>query len=177
MNFFERFLTDPVGVVVVVVLVLYLIKEAYGLWKWYKDRADDYHKDKSEDEDFRQRVCDIACTSEKHTETLEKISSALDGIIGRLETLEKHHDEDMKKEAEERQKDRKEAEKERKQDTVAIARAWLFRLYEELKDKPELTMAEYETFDDLANRYLSAGGNSVFRNKIIPEIRSKQIHK
>ena len=31
MTTFERFFTDPVGIALTVVLVLYLIKEAYGL--------------------------------------------------------------------------------------------------------------------------------------------------
>ena len=153
MGHFEQIMENPALVILSVLLVIYAIKEGYELFNWWKARADGYHKIKSEKEDFHQQVNEIACTSKEHTEALGKIKDALEGINQRLDKTEE----------------------ERREDTVANARVWLYRLYEELKDKPAITMNEYETFSDLANRYLAAGGNSVFKDKIIPEILAKPV--
>lgn len=66
-------------------------------------------------------------------------------------------------------------EEDRKQDFVVSSRATLYQLYEDFKGKDELTLSEYETFCNLADKYLSSGGNGAFRNKIIPEIQGKSI--
>ena len=42
-------------------------------------------------------------------------------------------------------------------------------------NKNELSLSEFETFNNLAERNLSNGGNGVFKNKIIPEIIAKPI--
>ncbi len=153
MGYFEKFLENPVSVILAVVLAVYVIKEGYELFKWWKNRADDYHGSRKADEDFHKQVCEIACTSEEHSKALKKIGDALEGINERLDR----------------------AEQERKEDTIANSRATLLHLYDNLKSKDSLTVSEYETFNSVSERYLAAGGNSVFRDKIIPEIRGKQI--
>jgi len=155
MSNIKDMLANPVAILLGFFIVLLVIKELYEIVKWWKDRADGYHNIKNAKEDFRQQVCEIACTSEKHTETLIKISESLDGINERLDKAEQH----------------------RKKDTIASGRATLYHLYEKLRDKDTISLSEYETFDDVANRYLGAGGNSVFRDKIIPEIRNKPVDR
>ena len=144
---------SPSSVILSVLLAIYAIKEGYELFKWWKNRVDDYHGRQSEKEDFHNQVHEIACISGKHTETLEKISVSLDKINERLDN----------------------AETQRKADMVANGRATLYRLYEVLKNKPSLSPSEYETFNEIANRYLDADGNGVFRNKIIPMITGKPV--
>ena len=153
MGIIERVLENPAPTILYLFIAIYAIKELYELFKWYKGRADDYHGSRKADEDFHQQVCDIACTSKEHTETLDKIGKALEGINDRLDK----------------------AEVERKADTIANSRATLLNLYEVLKGKDTLTVSEYETFNSVSERYLAAGGNSVFRDKIIPEIQKKPI--
>ena len=104
---------------------------------------------------------DIASVTQEHTAALQQIGAALEGINVRLNKIEEARKEQMEK-----------LEEERKKDTVSNSRAWLFQLYENLKDRETLTMNEYETFNALAERYIAAGGNSVFRDKLIPAILS-----
>jgi len=164
MGVWEKLISQPATIALAFIVIIYAIKEGYELFKWWKGRADDYHGSRKAEEDFPRQVCEIACTSQEHTETLKKIGDALDGINERLDKSE-----------EDRRKDLELANEERKKDTIANSRAWLYNLYEQLKDKPNITVNEYETFNDLAERYLAAGGNSVFKDKIIPEIRKKPI--
>lgn len=164
MGYLEQVLQNPVGIIISFFLVLFLIKELYGLYRWYKDREDDLYTNRTNDAEFHKQVNEIASTSEKHTKALEDISQSLIKINERLDDMEK-----ASREADEL------AEKERKADIVANGRATLYHLYEMLKDKPTLTLSEYETFKDISSRYLEAGGNGAFRNKIIPEIENKQV--
>ena len=149
----EKILENPAPVISCLILVYLALKELHSAALWWKDRADGYYSARSKREDFHQQVCDIACTSEEHTQALKQIQRALEGISSRLDA----------------------ADAERKKDTIANARAWLYNMYEELKDRDSLTPNEYGTFKDLADRYLAAGGNSIFRDKIIPDILKKKI--
>lgn len=176
MSYFERVLENPSTTILVVILLLYLVKEGYSLYKWYKDRADDYHKDKSEDENFHEQVEEIVKTIEQHTDTFKKINEAMDGIIKQIKQIESRFDDDLRHEREERRKDREDAEKERKADYIADSTAWLRLLYKELKDEPSITITDYNTFNGIAERYIKAGGNGLFKNRIIPEILSKPIN-
>lgn len=175
MNEVQQIFNSPTNSILLLIAVLVGFRYLYDLYKWYKDRFKEKHEDINHNEEFHQEVSNIACVSREHTETLKKINQTLDCIMQRITELEHHHDDDMNKEINTRHQEMKDAERERKLDIVASAKVWLFRLYEELKDKPTLTMVEYETFDGLAQRYLAAGGNSIFQNKIIPEIRQKPI--
>lgn len=154
----EYFNIQTVFTVVIGLWVIFMAgKEILEHFDWWKNRADKFNKKKSDEKqekiDFEQKVCDIACTSEKHTETLAQIGEALDGINKRLDDMEN----------------------ERKEDIIANGRATMYHLYEEMKDKEALTTSDYETFNAIATRYLEAGGNAVFKDKIIPEIYAKPV--
>lgn len=157
MEFVKEVLNDPVTKVLAILAVFYAIKELITNWEWVKQRVDKKYKEKNADEnekkDLESKVGDIAIISEQHTETFAQIGEALDGINIRLDEMEK----------------------ERNEDIIANGRATMYHLYEEMKDKQTLTMSDYETFNAIATRYLAAGGNSVFKDKIIPEIRNKPI--
>lgn len=164
MTYIKEFLENPTGLSVSFFVVIMAIKELYELYKWVRGRADDYHHTLSEDEDFHEQVCNMTCTTQRHTQALENIGTSLDQINDRLDSIEKNSIE-----ADER------AEKERKADIVANGRATLYHLYETFKEKDTLTTSEYETFKNVADRYLEAGGNGAFKNKIIPDIENKPI--
>lgn len=164
MQYLEQTMKNPVGVVMSFILVLFLVKDIYNLYKWYKDRVDDHYSTKTEDEEFHKQVNEINHISEEHTKALKEISESLIKINDRLDNMDESNKEAQRK-----------ADKERMIDTVINGRATLYYLYEVLKDKPSLTMSEYETFKNLSDRYLEAGGNGAFKNKIIPDIVSKSI--
>lgn len=157
MDFIKEVLNDPVTKVLAIIVVFYAVKEIIMNWEWIKQRLDKRYKDKQDAEDeqesLEQRVRDIACTSEKHTQTLEQIGDALNNINNTLQDMEKERDEDI----------------------VANGRATMYHLYEKLKDQPTISTSEYETFHAIAERYLAAGGNAVFKDKIIPEIYAKPV--
>ena len=154
MTDFIKFASEqPLTVALTVWLLMKAVRELADHIQWWKEKAKGYHEKESQKEDFEQKVCDIACTSEEHTKALTQIGEALEGINKRLD----------------------EAENERKQDTVANSRATLYHLYETLKDKPSLTVSEYDTFSAVAERYIAAGGNKTFKNKLIPEILNKHV--
>ena len=155
MGSIEKLLESPVTIILAFFLVLLVIKELYEIFMWWKKRADGYHDIKSEKEDFHQQVCDIACTSQQHTETLEKISVSRDGINKRLDK----------------------AEDERKEDLIASGRATIYHLYEKLRDSETISPSAYETVSEISKRYLKAGGNSIMKDKIIPELLNKRVEE
>ncbi len=149
----QEFFKNPLSVMMAFFLMLFVVKEVFELWKWYKGRADDYHKSESAKEDFIAKVNVLEDEFIKSAETMADIKKTLLALHERLDNYEE----------------------DRKQDFVVSSRATLYQLYETLKDKDELTLSEYETFCNLGEKYLSSGGNGAFRNKIIPEIQCKPI--
>ncbi len=153
MGTLSEFFKNPAGVIMAFFLMLFIIKEVFELWKWYKGRADDYHKSKSEKEDFEEKVNHLEADVLNTTKLMVDIQNTLEALHKRLD----------------------EYETDRREDFVVSSRATLYRLYDEFNPREELSLSEFETFSNLADRYLANGGNGVFRNKIIPEIREKPI--
>lgn len=148
-----KLLENPTSTVTTILFVLVAVKFTIDLINWYKTKFRERHQDINAEEKFHDEVTHIACVSQEHTEALVKIGEALEGINRRLD----------------------DAEEQRRQNMIANGRATLFNLYNEFKGKPELSLSEYETFNEVAAQYLEAGGNSIFRDKIIPEILRKPI--
>lgn len=175
MDAITRIIKDPTEILLALVVVFMAIEKGHSIFLWWKARADGYHANKSEEEDFHQQVLDIAKAVEEHAAALKRIGKALDRI-----------DEGQSKAGEERKKDIAEMEKrlnekmaslenERKSDLAATGRILLYQFYEKLKDKTEITAGELEAFNAIAERCVKAGVNGVFRGKIIPFIQAKSV--
>lgn len=149
MSELKEFLKNPVAIATSFVLVLLLVKEIYGLIKWYKDRATDFHKKENEKEDLIKKV-------EEHDEVLNEIKALISGINERLDGIDKKMDE---------------REMQRRKDIVITNRALLLQISDQIGAKQSITQSEYETFCEIADEYLEYGGNSVFKDKIIPRIK------
>ena len=80
MQYIEQVLNNPVGAIMTVLVVILAVKEVSSLVEWIMGKNKKMWKSASQQEDFQKRVCDIACISEKHTETLGGIESALEGL-------------------------------------------------------------------------------------------------
>ena len=153
MKAFQEFFSNPLNILMSFAIMLFVIKEAGDLLKWYKGKADDYHKTESKKEDAEEEVNKLKRDLVEFQQVMYDIKKTLNALHRRLD----------------------ENETCRKEDFVVSSRATLFQLYEDFKDKEDLTLSEYETFNNLADRYLADGGNGVFRHKIIPEIQEKKI--
>lgn len=146
MKAIEELLKNPATIALSFFILVYAIKEGYELFKWWKNRAHDYHASVSEREDFQRRVDD-------NTETLSDIKKSLNGLNSRIDNIEM----------------------DRKMDILAMGRIQLYQFYEKLKDKEEITAGESDAFNAIADRFLAAGGNGTFKRKIIPAIQSKPV--
>ena len=153
MGSLSEFFKSPLNITVSFFLALFVIKELFELWKWYKGRADEYHKKESDKEDFKAKVEVLEEEFNKSMSAMADIKKTLLALHDRLDKYEEG----------------------RKEDFVVSSRATLYQLYDEMNDKDELSISEFETFNNLADRYLANGGNGVFKNKIIPEIQGKPI--
>ena len=152
-NAMKEFFANPLNVMMAFFIMLFVIKELFELFKWYKGRADDYHREQSNKEDFVEKVNKLEKDFKDTAQLMFDIQKTLDALHNRLDEYELG----------------------RKEDFVVSSRSTLYQLYNELDDKDELSISEFETFSNLADRYLENGGNGVFKNKIIPEIQSKSI--
>lgn len=154
MSQLQAIFDNPIGVIISFFAVVYAIKEFDGLIKWFKEKLKGYHEEEKEGESLEERIGAISKTSEEHTETLKELTVAINNINESLDRMAEEH---------------------RKSQTITD-RATLYHLYETLKDKDSLTIAEYECFHNIGERYLSNGGNGAFK-KLIPQIESKHIEE
>ncbi len=153
MGYIEQILSNPIGIVMTILIVILALMELEKILKWIKGKFEGYHKIKTTDEDFHKKVDDLAVAHQENVKLLQKIDESVDKINERLDIVEE----------------------ERKLDIQASLRATLYNLYEDLKDEESLSPTQYEVFHDAAQRYLNAGGNSVFKKKIIPFMESKPV--
>lgn len=131
-----------------------LICVAIFLYKTYNKVSEYFHAKWKKDEEFKEKlgryfnkVDTLEATDRKHDAAFERIDIALSDIKTQLE--------------EDRERQRK--------NTVASVRSTLYRLYYDALQKGYTTQASVETMAELSKIYLEAGGNSVFKHKIIGE--------
>lgn len=124
------------------------------LYKTYNKVSDYFHAKWKKDEEFKEKLSKyfdkvdaLETTDKKHDENFRQLASTLTEIKSQLE--------------EDRERERK--------NTIASVRSTLYRLYYEAVQKGFTTQASVETMAELSKIYLEAGGNSVFKHKIIGE--------
>lgn len=149
----EQILNAPTQTLLTVLVILVAGKYLYELWRFYHDRFKDSHEHLVQDEKFHEQVARIEYVSEAHSRSVEKITESIEKVNNRLGNLEKQ----------------------RTRDAIAYGRALMLQLYYGLKDREQITVSEFEAFSEIADMYLEAGGNSVFKDKIIPKIMNKQV--
>lgn len=154
-------LENPILIIASVFVFIYAIKELDGLVKWIKSKLNDYKDEENENDDLKVTVKNISCVSEKHTETLKELTDAIKEINFSVVKLNQAMDQRFN-----------EAGEQRKQDQVVTDRATLYQLYSEFQNQDSLTIAQFEVFHNVAERYMGNGGNGAFR-KLIPKIESK----
>lgn len=164
--FFRIVFEHPGSTVLIVIASAFVVREVFSLVKWFMDQAAGYHRKESEKEDFRKQVCDIACTSERHTEALERlgnvlenINSDLKGIKGDIDYLKDAHDETLSY-----MKDQEDKDAVRDRMNLGMARSMLITNYERCVAKGMYTTDEKEVYHELFEAYEEAGGNGIMRD-------------
>lgn len=157
MSQLEPILENPVSIIGSFFICIFAIQKIAELIEWIKGKMDGYARDTTEEKDLKAEVSSITCVSQEHAKTLEELTKAIErmneNINARLDKLEE----------------------ETKENFVISDRATVYQLYKDFCDKDELTTAESECFDSVAQRYIKNGGNGAFRNHIIPFINSKPV--
>ena len=155
MTSFLEYITDsPIKAIVVIVLFALAVKGFYEFIAWVKKELNKWYDAKNTQEKVDTKIEDrISHLERENGLQFDKLSSMEDSIIiitDKLDTLSK----DIKA------------------NNVSQARASLYRLYRDFENRDSITMSEYETYRNLADLYLTQGGNSTFKNKIIPFMES-----
>lgn len=154
LEFLRVALESPVNTLLTIFLFIAAIKGTYEIVKWIKGELNTWYQNRQKadkkDESLEQRVSMLEKENAKQDEEYAHINDMMQKMNTALELMAQ----------------------EEKANTVALCRSQLWAMYGKLKDKDTLTTEEYETFTDLADRYLKNGGNSVFKDKIIPHIKS-----
>lgn len=153
MSELKELLSNPVQLIMTIVLMIVVGEWCWNKYKFLKSRADDYYSKRVAEDNFHADVQNVNQIVDEHTQMFENINSQLQRMNERLDDIEKQRDKDF----------------------VVSARTSLYQLYEILKDREYLTMSEYEAFDKLAQRYLDKKGNGMFKNVIIPTILDKPV--
>ena len=145
---------SPFVSIVAIILFIAAIKGFYEFVKWIKIELNKWyqtkHEEQEKDETIFERLDKLESENTEQTNKVTDISTTLNNINNEIKGIR----EDYTKV------------------TVALTRASLHALCDDLKDRDYITEAEYETFIDLRDVYLASGGNAVFKNKIIPYVES-----
>lgn len=158
-------LIEIIGLIVAITVVISIIsqffKKVYGdleEWRKRKNHVED------EKEEIEKRVAKLE-ESDKHFEdALDTISAGVQQIASTVDMLST----DLNKKLDH-------IEEEGNRRAVISNRSLLYNLHKSFMEKGELTLAEREMVDAIASSYIEAGGNSIFKSKIIPELEALPI--
>ena len=156
---------ELIGLLVAVVIIISIvwqfgIKVYGGLETWRKKK----NVVEDEKEDIEKRVKNLEENDIRLEEKLDAITTGVQQIAAATDVLSTNLNTKL---------DRiEEGSLER---SVISNRTLLYNLHKQFMEKGELTLAEREMVDAVASSYLNAGGNAIFRSKIIPELESLPI--
>ncbi len=154
MNTLLKLLDSPLEILGGFVIVVFCIKETIEIVKYFKNRGKEIYDKDAELESMKSEIADVQKKQEEQATSTLAIQNTLVDINATLVELER----------------------ERKADTVAQGRAMLYDLYNQLKDKPSLTLGENEVVRDVFTRYEHSGGNGTFKT-IANTLLSKPIEE
>jgi hypothetical protein len=154
MEFIETAFVSPMNTFITIILFMLAIKGIYESVRWIKTELNNWYNARNVREQLGNTVEKRLDNLEEENRTqfgkLEGIEAALKDITTRLDAITECD----------------------RANTVAMCRALLWNWYENVKDRDSINSAEYETIVSLADVYLQNHGNSVFKNKIIPFLKS-----
>lgn len=156
-SFVQSAFQSPVNSIITILLFIAAIRGTYEIVKWAKGELNNWYNNKQQEEDeideIENRLSILENENKRQFEKLDSIDGTLVQITATLDKMAEENRANM----------------------VATCRSALWRLYIDFENRDSITSAEYETFMDLADRYLKNNGNSVFKDKIIPYVKTLSI--
>lgn len=144
-------------------LMIFIILLAVGtkfiidLIDYFKNKLEKWRKDKNGEEDtidtLEDKIKKLEQSDGRQMEKLNDIDARIQNIASSLELMAENN----------------------RNNIVTTARSNLYRLHKEFTVQGYVTLAEREMFDSVSSIYLNNGGNSIFKNKIIPEVEALPI--
>jgi len=149
---------SPISVIQIISSVIILIvgagigiKKAYGVLETWRQKKNGYER---KNQTVEERLTKLEDENAQEQEKLDKIDATLQEILANLELITE----------------------ENRKDTIITNRSLIYRLHAEFVEKGYLTFAESEMFEEISQRYLDAGGNSLFKSHIIPAVQALPVH-
>lgn len=156
-SFVQSVFQSPINSIITILLFIAAIRGTYEIVKWAKGELNNWYNNKQQEEDeideIENRLSILENENKRQFEKLDSIDGTLVQITATLDKMAEENRANM----------------------VATCRSALWRLYIDFENRDSITSAEYETFMDLADRYLKNNGNSVFKDKIIPYVKTLSI--
>lgn len=155
-------------VVMVIVLLILGLKGTAEILKTIKSDLETWYQKKrgieQKEETLESRVSKLEESDKVQLEKLDQIEDSVQKLTCFLEET-----------VQDRNRRLDEITESHKNAVVAQARASLYKISKDLDGRDYITSTEYEIFSGLSEQYLQNGGNSIFKNKIIPAIEALPI--
>ena len=150
---------ETATVLVLFIMFCLAIKGVIEFILWIKDKLEKYRQQKNEPEKKEEHLLDRMTELEKRIDTLEERDKSqgdeLSAINKKLDDMVAFS----------------------KQQTIIMTRSGLLTIYKSVSKRGTIYPDEYETFSGLAEMYVQSGGNSLFKDRIIPEVKSMEVVK
>lgn len=154
-TFFETY--NAATIIALLVCFIVVIQKIYEWVKWGKDRLTDYYNKRKgiekKEQTIEERIARLEAHDTKQYQQLQDILKAQTEIKTLL----------------------LESQEQNRQNEVAGNRYILNEIAEKTLSRGTITQTEYETFCELANRYIAQGGNHSMKEKIIPQVKKLPI--
>lgn len=161
-SFVEAAFSTPASIVIVI-LTIAAAKGVYEFICWVKKELDRWydtrHVEDTKKDDFVNRMKTLEENDALQFEKLASLEDSITTINDKIEEMARDNKEAFETIAENA-----------RIATVAQVRNALYCLSNELRGLDHLTIAQSENWCDLRDLYLLNNGNSIFKEKIIPEI-------
>lgn len=124
-----QILASPGVYITAAVVLIFAVIEGYKIFQWFKDRLNDYHKKKKQQQTMESQVCNIAYVSQKHTQALADFATSLNNINDELKDIKS----DIKDIKQDQQQHIEKENEEKLRDKADGARSRILRFADELR--------------------------------------------
>jgi len=179
MAFVQTAFESPLNSIITIILFIAAIRGIYEMIKWVKGELNTWYQNKhtaeEKDQTLEERIDKLEEDNNRQFEKLESIDATLQNVTATLEVISNETAKRLDDLQESTKKHFEEIDKNSKRRSVIANRSTLYQLHREFMKKESITLAERQMFDAVSAEYLACGGNSVFKNKIIPEVEALPI--
>lgn len=157
LDFVKVGFASPTNTLVGIILFIAAVRGLYEFVKWVKSEMEVWYNKKytadEKSENIEDRLTKLEETDERQINAIKSLEVSLSNIDSKLDDMSGRFNHQC----------------------VAVIRHSLYSMYPQIKEQGYLTQSQYETWKDLADVYLSKGGNHTFAEKIIPEVDKLEV--